>query len=336
MRSKQERNGIVAGGNFIIDQIKIVDQQPVQNQLSLILDQFTSTGGSPYNILKNLSLLKAPFKLAGIGMVGNDAGGKLVLDDCIKNDIDKKGIKVTDKAITSFTDVVTNNANASRTLLHYEGANALLDIEHFRLDKYRYKIFHLGYLMLLESLDKINERGKTRASQLLQKAQEMGFATSANMIDGESKQMQDVLFPSLPYLNYLFLAKKELGKVTEKDLNTTDEVVEAASEILDKGVKEWVIVSSKTAIIAINKEKEIYKTNKVNLPLDIVKGRAGEREAIISGMLWAFHEELSIEEGLKIGAATAAACLRDASCTKGVLPLTETLSFAEEYGYYEE
>ena len=53
-------------------------------------------------------------------------------------------------------------------------------------------------------------------------------------------------------------------------------------------------------------------------------------------MLWAFHEELSIEEGLKIGAATAAACLRDASCTKGVLPLTETLSFAEEYGYYEE
>lgn len=332
MRSKQERKGIVAGGNFIIDQIKIVDQHPVQNQLSHILGQYTSTGGSPYNILKNLSLLQAPFKLAGIGVVGNDPNGKLVLDDCIKNDIDKKGIKITDKAITSYTDVITNDLDASRTLLHYKGANALLDIEHFRLDKYRYKIFHLGYLMLLESLDKTNERGRTRGSSLLQQAQEMGFMTSANMIDGKSEEMQKVLFPSLPYLDYLFLDAKELKKLIPQK----EDIVESAFELIQKGVKKWVIIANEKVIIAINNQKQVFKKSKVNVPAEIVKGKAGEREAIISGMLWAFHEDLSIEEGLAIGVATAAACLRDASCTKGVLPLKETLAFADKYGYYED
>ncbi|MDA0811743.1 MAG: hypothetical protein O3C21_05050, partial [Verrucomicrobia bacterium] len=51
-----ERNGILAGGNFIVDHVKVVDHYPEQEMLASILSESMSNGGGPYNVLKDLSL----------------------------------------------------------------------------------------------------------------------------------------------------------------------------------------------------------------------------------------------------------------------------------------
>ena len=61
------RSGIIAGGNWIVDHLKIIDAWPTQDALASILAESSGNGGSAYNVLKDLALLGAPFPLTGIG-----------------------------------------------------------------------------------------------------------------------------------------------------------------------------------------------------------------------------------------------------------------------------
>jgi sugar/nucleoside kinase (ribokinase family) len=95
------RNGIVAGGNWIVDHLKVIDTYPVQDSLANIKEESLSNGGSPYNVLKNLAKLGASFPLKGIGLVGDDAFGKQIKNDCAKHGIDSAAIKVLPRTSTS-------------------------------------------------------------------------------------------------------------------------------------------------------------------------------------------------------------------------------------------
>jgi hypothetical protein len=61
--SVAQRSGVLAGGNWIVDRVKIVDCYPEQDGLARILGHSISNGGSPYNLLKDLARLEAPFPL---------------------------------------------------------------------------------------------------------------------------------------------------------------------------------------------------------------------------------------------------------------------------------
>src|SRR2546426_8366868 len=53
-KSSSGRRGVLAGGNWIIDQVKLIDVYPQREQLANILSQSQGTGGAPYNVLINL------------------------------------------------------------------------------------------------------------------------------------------------------------------------------------------------------------------------------------------------------------------------------------------
>ena len=53
------RNGVLAGGNWIVDRPKIIDVYPTQDTLANILQETSSNGGSPYNLLLDLARLQA-------------------------------------------------------------------------------------------------------------------------------------------------------------------------------------------------------------------------------------------------------------------------------------
>ena len=68
---------MLAGGNWIIDQVKIIDANSKHEQLANIYDQSQGTGGSPYNVLLDLAKMEAPFPLEGAGLVGQDSLGAI-------------------------------------------------------------------------------------------------------------------------------------------------------------------------------------------------------------------------------------------------------------------
>src|ERR1700761_9242762 len=107
MKSTTARNGFLAGGNWIMDQVKIIDVFPQREQLANIRSQSQGTGGEPYNVLRDLARLGVSFPLAGAGLVGKDMRGPEIRADCRRHKIDVRQLRVTSRAPTSYTDVMT-------------------------------------------------------------------------------------------------------------------------------------------------------------------------------------------------------------------------------------
>src|SRR5450755_1035975 len=109
------RSGILAGGNWIRDHVKTLDAWPAQDGLANILGCADGNGGGPYNVLKDLSKLRAPFPLAGVGLVGDDADGRAILADCGESGIDASRLRAVAGVHTSYTDVMAVRGSARRT-----------------------------------------------------------------------------------------------------------------------------------------------------------------------------------------------------------------------------
>ena len=101
------RNGVLAGGNWIVDRPKIIDVYPAQDTLANILQETSSNGGSPYNLLLDLARLQAPFPLEAVGLVGEDEAGEFIRADCRAHGIDTRQLHACKDAPTSYTDVMT-------------------------------------------------------------------------------------------------------------------------------------------------------------------------------------------------------------------------------------
>src|SRR6185503_14148808 len=208
-KSTNPRRGILAGGNWIVDQVKIIDVYPQPEQLGNILGQSQGTGGGPYNVLMSLALSGAPFPLFGAGLVGKDALGEQVLATCRQHKIDTRCLAQTNKVPTSFTDVMTEKASGRRTFFHARGANALWHGENLDFKKIKARIFHLAYLLLLDALDESDAKFGTKAARLLAAAQEAGLKTSVDVVSEDSDRFGKIVVPALKYVDYCILNELE-------------------------------------------------------------------------------------------------------------------------------
>jgi sugar/nucleoside kinase (ribokinase family) len=138
-------------------------------------------------------------------MIGTDSAGDWILDACRQNRIDVSSMHRTDAAPTSYTDVMSVASTGRRTFFHQRGANALLKGSDIELESSSAKLFHLGYLLLLDSLDAACPTFGTKSAELLHRASELGFVTSADVVSEESDRYRQIVFPALRHLDLLFM-----------------------------------------------------------------------------------------------------------------------------------
>ena len=337
--TSNDRNGIIAAGNWIIDHIKVIDTYPVQDSLANIKEECFSNGGSPYNILKNLAKLGSPFPLRGIGLIGDDEYGDQIKKDCTKYGIDTSTLKILPQTPTSYTDVMTVASSGRRTFFHQRGTNAFLDIRDFDFSIAKEKLFHLGYLLLLDALDKIYEDGTSGAGRVLKKACQSGLKTSVDIVSEDSNRFKKIILPALPYIHFLFLNEFEAGRCT--GINLIGDKPEyaalnrAATNILDYGVREWVFIHFPKGVFAKSKSGKILIQGSVNLPKEKVISALGAGDALASGILYAIHEGWEISDALRLGVCSATSCLLELSSSKGILPYNECLRLEETYNYIQ-
>jgi sugar/nucleoside kinase (ribokinase family) len=333
------RSGIIAGGNWIVDHVKLIDRWPPQDALANIRSQFSSNGGSPYNVLKNLARLGATFPLEAVGLVGNDEAGKFIHDDCARHGIDLTQLRVSPASPTSYTDVMTEEGSGRRTFFHCRGANAELGPEHFDFARSRSRIFHLGYLLLLDRLDEASTTG-TAATDVLRAARASGMKTSADLVSEHSDRFARVVRPTLPELDYLFLNEFEVAQVTGIDTTPAgkidrDAVSRAAEDLIRGGVREWVIVHFPTAVLACGPNGERIWQPSLRVPASHIRGAAGAGDAFASGVLYGVHEGWPMRESLELGVCAAAASLAHPTCSEGVGSRAECLALGPPFGFNE-
>jgi sugar/nucleoside kinase (ribokinase family) len=333
-----ERSGILAGGNFIVDHVKVVDYYPEQEMLATILSESTSNGGGPYNVLKDLSRLGAKYPLAATGLLGDDEAARWILEDCTKSGIATSGLRLTSQAPTSYTDAYTVRASGRRTFFHQRGANALLDHEDIPFAKTRAKIFHYGYFLLLDAMDRFDEGGRTDASRLLEAAVDAGLKTSAEAVSAEHEKFREIVNSSLPYVHYLFLNEIEAGLVTGVRLREGGDIhwsrcEEAAVRLIELGVRKVAIIHFPEGALAALADGTVIRQHSILLPHDAIRGAAGAGDAFAAGVLHGIHEGWEIHKSLRLGVCVAAACLGHPSSSGGVFPVEECLAIGEEFGF---
>jgi sugar/nucleoside kinase (ribokinase family) len=333
-----ERSGILAAGNWIVDHVKVIDLWPSQDALAIIQSESDGNGGSPFNVLIDLARLGAKFPLQGAGMLGTDAAGDWILDVCRQHGIDISSMHRTDAAPTSYTDVMTVASTGRRTFFHQRGANALLESSQIQLESSSAKLFHLGYLLLLDRLDEACPTFGTKSAELLHRASELGFVTSADLVSEESDRYRQVVFPALRHLDLLFMNEFEAGHMVDSKIRVSngidrDTLVSTAQALVQAGVRQWVIIHFPEGIFAMSPNGQRIFQPSLNLPTDRIKGATGAGDAVTAGVLFGYLEGLPMETCLVYGICAAAACLLHPSASSGVLPLPKCLDFARELSF---
>ena len=333
-----ERCGILAGGNFIVDHIKVIDYYPEQEMLATILSESAGNGGGPYNVLKDLSRLGAKFPLSAAGLLGDDEAARWILEDCAKSHIDTSSLRLTSQAPTSYTDAYTVRGTGRRTFFHQRGANALLGHEDIDFSRSRARIFHFGYFLLLDGLDRLDDSGRTGASRLLETARATGMKVSAEAVSAEHGKFREIVRASLPHVDYLFLNEIEAGLVSDVRLReggdiNWDATEKAATVLLDEGVQDLAIIHFPEGVVAAQRKGGVIRQPSVALPEEAIRGATGAGDAFAAGVLYGLHEKWSLEQCLKLGVCVAAACLGHPSTSEGVFPVEECLAIGDEYKF---
>lgn len=332
------RNGILAGGNWIVDAVKMIDVWPQQDALANITSESKGTGGSPFNVLVDLALLGAKFPLEAVGMVGNDGNGRYILDHCEKLGIATRNLHVSEEVPTSYTDVMTVAGSGRRTFFHARGANALLDDQDFDFSKTQSKLFHLGYLLLLDKLDQPCPTHGTVAAKVLARARAAGMKTSVDVVSEDSDRFAKIVLPALKHTDYCIMNEFEAGHVTGHKIRIGSDLDRGAlrasmEALLHAGVKERVVVHFPEGGCALGTDGSWVEHGSVTLPAGYIKGAAGAGDAFTAGVLHGWHEGQSVAEQLRLGVCAAAANLSDETCTGGLRSATECLALGSTHGF---
>jgi sugar/nucleoside kinase (ribokinase family) len=337
--SANSRCGLLAGGNWIIDQVKLIDVYPQPEQLGNIRGQSQGTGGAPYNVLIDLAKSGAPFPLFGAGLVGQDSLGEQILQSCRTHKIDTRHLGTTTRAPTSYTDVMTEQGHGRRTFFHARGANALWNGNDLQFERSTARIFHLGYLLLLDALDQPDSQFGTKAARLLAQAQRGGIKTSVDVVSEDSDRFPKIVCPALKHVDYCILNEIEAGKTTGFKVRQANGKLDtaalrhAAGALLQHGVRELIVIHFPEGAFARTRMGEDAWQSSLKLPANYIAGTAGAGDAFCAGVLLGLHQEWDLKKCLLTGVCLAAASLSDATCTAGVKSLNNSLGLAKKFGF---
>lgn len=331
-----ERKGISAAGNFIIDHIKVVDLWPEEGMLSLILDERRASGGCAYNVLKDLARLKTGIPLNAIGLVSKDEDGEFMINDLKDHGIDIAMMKVMEGVGSSYTDVMTVKSTGNRTFFHYKGVNKYLSGEHFDLDRITTKIFHIGYILLLDTLDGPDPECGTLMARLLKMAKESGLKTSVDAVSESSYRFEKIVQPALKYTDYLILNEIEAGRTAGYEIRDESgglnlkNLKATLEKLIESGESELVCIHFPEGAYAVKKgEKPLFAPSHL-CPEGFIASTVGAGDAFCAGMLYGIHEEWDLHRTMRFANGMAAMCLTDVTTSGGMKSMGETLRLMEE------
>lgn len=325
-----ERRGITAAGNFIIDHVKVVDLWPDEGMLSIISEEKRANGGCAYNVLKDLAILKTGLPLYGIGLISNDEDGKFIMEDMSKHGIDSSMMRFSKDARTSYTDVMTVKDTGNRTFFHHKGTSRCFSIDHIDFSAIKTDMFHIGYILLLDTLDGPDPEYGTQMARVLKTAKDKGLRTSVDVVSESSYRFNKIVLPVLKYTDYLILNEIEAGRTTGYEIREKTggldymNLKKTLKTLMDSGESELVCIHFPEGAYAVKKGAEPHFVPSHSCPEGFIKSTVGAGDAFCGGMLYGIHEGWELDRSMRFANAMAAACLTGMTTSDGMKSMEET------------
>lgn len=330
-----ERKGIIAAGNMLVDHVHQIRQWPERGWLVEIVHSERATGGAPLNVLLTLAKMHAGLPLQAVGLIGEDNDGDYITAMLDQYHINRQLVQRTSSAPTSMTQVMTD-AEGQRTFFHSPGANRLLDLPAFEPLDAPLKIFHLGYLLLLESLDRPDEVYGTRSARLLAQMRERGYEVSLDLVSRKGDpRYRPLVLPALKHLDYLTINELEASEFSGLEIRLPNgephvaNIARAASALLDAGVRQRVVIHCPEGAWGVSRTEAGRWVPSWRLPPEEIIGSVGAGDAFCAGLLYGSHERWSLTASLQLAHACARASLQAANAIDGAKTLPELQAFIQ-------
>ena len=335
------RKGIACGGNWIVDLVKVVDLYPVECSLANILAESMGGGGCAHNVTLNLAKFDSSLDLYAVGLVGNDAFGDFLLQECRDSPgIHTGQLQRTDLEKTSYTDVFNVKSTGRRTFFHHRGANRLFSPETVVVEELPVEMFHLGYLLLLDGMDRDDAKFGTMAARLLSQLQHSGIRTSIDLVSEDSSRFCQVVPPALRYTSYCIINDFEAEKLTGIPIRDEERILQASlRKIADKlfafGVAELVVIHfPEGAYLAARDQAEILQPS-LELPGDFIVGSTGAGDSFCAGILYGLYQGWDYGRMMRFAVCAGAMNLRDLTTTGGMAPWPAVFQMQDKFPFRE-
>ena len=305
---------VIGLGALNIDNIYQVERI-LEDGESVIKESGLFPGGSAANTIYGLS--KLGVKAGFIGVVGDDAEGKILLDDFQKAGVDISRIGVKRRTKTGAT-LCLSDRPGKRSLYVVPGANNLLTMDDLDLNYINQaKMLHLSsfvddrqFKVLLELMDKLSSSIK------------VSFSPGALY----ASKGVEALKPILARTYTLFINESEIQQLTGKDFEAGAETcLEQGCQIvavtLGKGASYKTVMA--TSYIRDAEKEYVVKSSNKNIISTLDTTGAGD--AFASGFIYGLIKNKELEECGRLGDITAQFSISKVGAREG-LPTVDKLA----------
>lgn len=333
-----ERKGITIAGNILTDIVKNVDCYPNIGMLANISNIRRGVGGCAPNTAIDIAKIDSSLPLSVVGRIGNDDYGNFVVSQMNKYGINCNMISVSADNPTSFSDVMSM-PSGERTFFHARGANAEFSPEHIDISALNCSIFHIGYILLLDSFDKYDDEYGTVMARFLHDVQQSGIKTSVDVVSDSTADYKSKIIPALKYCNYIILNEVESSMLSdlppykEDGRIDIDNIRKTMELMASYGVKEKIVVHCKQAGFCYDVTTgDFTAVPSLKIPSSEIKGSVGAGDAFCAASLYAIYNNFSDEHLLKFASSAAASNLFAENSTDGMLERKDIEKLEEKYG----
>lgn len=326
-----QKKGIAVAGNMIVDLLYPIHGIPNPGELTTITaDVSKSIGGCLCNDIVDLAKLDPQLPLVALGRTGDDESGAFIMEKLHAHEnIDVQHIKITGS--TSYTLVIFDEITKQRTFYHCRGGNAGFCEEDIPWDALDVDMLHIGYILLLDTLDQEDSEYGTKMAKLLHTAQSRGIKTSIDVVSEVGDRFRRLVCPALRYTDYCVINEMEASATTGIPLRTADgkllkeNMPAALKKMKELGVSTWAVIHCPEVGFGLDENNNLVEVPSLKLPQGWIAGTVGAGDAFCSGVLYGAWKGMDLKSAIELGTASAACSLSQPGATEGMGTVEEVM-----------
>ena len=271
----------IGAANLDIYGKSLIDLKPKYDHPSKIT---TSVGGVTRNVLCNLSLLKIQTKL--LATIGEDMFGEIILEDCIKNNIDINNVLKIKNESTGVFMQIFDNKNDMHMALCDMSINKNITVDY--LTKNENLLKNAKIIFFDPSLPE--ESIKYLITNFGEKI----------YLDPLSDEYALKIKPFINKIYAIKPNKTELEILSDIKINNEEDLNKACEILINKGIKKLYVTLGEKGALFFSKENKIRKKFK---PVEKMVNASGAGDSFFATVIFGNIKNLTEEQSLELAMA---------------------------------
>lgn len=264
-------------------------------------DLVFASGGGGTNCAATFAL--QGLKTAYVGLVGDDTGGREIVNEMKVLGAETNFIKTTQKAKTPYS-IILSAAGKERSILVYEGASHLIEKTDIPWEEIKNaKWFYVSGL---------SGKSSELFEPIINFAAENNIKVACNPGHDQLTRDLEILKKMLGKIDILLVNQEEASSVTGVDFKNEEELFKKFDEL----VPGIAVMSKGPEGVSVSDGKVIYRAG---IPDSGYVDRTGAGDAFGSGFVSAVIAGGNIAEAIQLGTANATATVQKIGAKNGLL-----------------